>query len=71
MVRWLSEQGLDAGAFATEYGHDDDELPGDARRGRRGRRARRRPKVAESVSDAEAARVVVAPEDAPVDDAGA
>ncbi|MEO8078981.1 MAG: DNA ligase-associated DEXH box helicase, partial [Caldimonas sp.] len=27
MVRWLGEQGLEAGAFATEYGADDDELP--------------------------------------------
>ena len=27
MVRWLGEQGLEAGAFATEYGQDDDELP--------------------------------------------
>ncbi len=27
MVRWLAEQGLEAGAFATEYGADDDELP--------------------------------------------
>jgi putative mRNA 3-end processing factor len=24
MVRWLAEQGLQAGAFETEYGHDDD-----------------------------------------------
>ena len=38
MVRWLSDQGLEASAFATEYGDTDDE---------------------------------VAPEDAPVDDAGA
>ena len=30
MVRWLEEQGLDAGAFATEYGADDDEVPGAA-----------------------------------------
>jgi putative mRNA 3-end processing factor len=28
MVRWLAEQGLDAGSFATEYGQDDDEDPG-------------------------------------------
>ena len=27
MVRWLGEQGLQAGAFATEYGADDDESP--------------------------------------------
>jgi len=25
MVRWLQQQGLEAGAFATAYGHDDDE----------------------------------------------
>jgi putative mRNA 3-end processing factor len=28
MVRWLEQQGLDAGSFATEYGQDDDEDPG-------------------------------------------
>jgi putative mRNA 3-end processing factor len=27
MVRWLTEQGLQAGSFATEYGADDGELP--------------------------------------------
>jgi putative mRNA 3-end processing factor len=27
MVRWLTEQGFEASAFATEYGQDDDELP--------------------------------------------
>ena len=27
MVRWLSEQGLEASSFTTEYGQDDDELP--------------------------------------------
>jgi putative mRNA 3-end processing factor len=31
MVRWLEAQGLDAGAFETEYGVDDDEAP-DAQR---------------------------------------
>ncbi len=30
MVRWLTDQGLEAGSFATEYGDDDDELPGGA-----------------------------------------
>ncbi|MGH8795863.1 MAG: ligase-associated DNA damage response exonuclease [Caldimonas sp.] len=30
MVRWLEEQGLRAGSFDTEYGHDDDEVPGAA-----------------------------------------
>jgi hypothetical protein len=28
MVRWLEEQGLQAGSFSTEYGVDDDEVPG-------------------------------------------
>ena len=27
MVRWLTEQGLDAGSFRTEYGAQDDEAP--------------------------------------------
>jgi putative mRNA 3-end processing factor len=27
MVRWLAEQGLQSGSFATEYGADDGELP--------------------------------------------
>jgi putative mRNA 3-end processing factor len=27
MVRWLSQNGLDAGAFETEYGDEDDEAP--------------------------------------------
>ena len=27
MVRWLGDQGLEAGSFATEYGRDDDEDP--------------------------------------------
>jgi putative mRNA 3-end processing factor len=27
MVRWLREQGLDAGSFSTEYGAQDDEVP--------------------------------------------
>ena len=29
MVRWLSDQGLEAGSFQTEYGKDDDEAPAD------------------------------------------
>jgi putative mRNA 3-end processing factor len=28
MVRWLTEQGLEAGAFATEYGDSDEDEPG-------------------------------------------
>jgi putative mRNA 3-end processing factor len=27
MVRWLAEQGLQAGSFSTEYGADDGEVP--------------------------------------------
>jgi hypothetical protein len=27
MVRWLTEQGLQAGSFSTEYGSDDDAAP--------------------------------------------
>lgn len=27
MVRWLCEQGLDARAFATEYGDEDEAAP--------------------------------------------
>jgi putative mRNA 3-end processing factor len=31
MVRWLREQGLDAGSFATAYGQEDDDVdPGGA-----------------------------------------
>ncbi|HEX7441381.1 MAG TPA: ligase-associated DNA damage response exonuclease [Caldimonas sp.] len=30
MVRWLEQQGLQAGSFSTEYGQDDDEAPGGA-----------------------------------------
>jgi putative mRNA 3-end processing factor len=30
MVRWLTEQGLQAGSFSTEYGSDDDAVPSDA-----------------------------------------
>ena len=30
MVRWLTDQGLEASAFATEYGQDDDEKDGGA-----------------------------------------
>jgi putative mRNA 3-end processing factor len=30
MVRWLEDQGLQAGSFSTEYGQDDDEVPGTA-----------------------------------------
>jgi len=30
MVRWLTEQGIEAGAFATEFGDRDDDEPGSA-----------------------------------------
>ena len=30
MVRWFTEQGLQAGSFSTEYGSDDDAVPADA-----------------------------------------
>ena len=30
MVRWLQQQGLQAGSFRTEFGRDDDEEPGQA-----------------------------------------
>ena len=29
MVRWLTEQGLEASAFETEYGDNDDDAPAD------------------------------------------
>lgn len=29
MVRWLQEQGLDAQAFVTEYGEDEEAIPSD------------------------------------------
>jgi len=69
-VRWLTDQGFEASAFATEYGQDDDELPG-ALGDAVAAAERAAEHVAESVGDIDAARIVVAPEDAPVDDAGA
>jgi len=33
MVRWLTEQGFEASAFATEYGDQDDDDPGGDERG--------------------------------------
>jgi putative mRNA 3-end processing factor len=70
MVRWLGDQGLEASAFATEYGDDDDELP--AAVGAAAAASEHAAEhVAASTSDAEAAQIVVAPEDAPLDDAGA
>jgi len=62
--------GLRRGAFATEYGQEDDELPGDvAAAAAAAERAAGH--VAETIGDAEAAAIVVPPDDVPVDDAGA
>ena len=69
MVRWLTDQGLEASAFETEYGDDDDELPGGAAEAAAASEAAAE-HVADTVSDEEAARVVPS-DDAPVDDAGA
>ncbi|NUZ05785.1 ligase-associated DNA damage response exonuclease [Piscinibacter koreensis] len=70
MVRWLGDQGLEAGSFATEYGADDDELPGGAS-GAVAASEEAAERVAVEVSDAAAARVAEAIADtAPVDDAG-
>jgi len=64
MVRWLADQGVEAGSFETEYGADDDELPGGA-----GDAAAASENAAEqvavSVSDDEAARVASSLDDAP------
>ncbi|HWK82170.1 MAG TPA: DNA ligase-associated DEXH box helicase, partial [Caldimonas sp.] len=69
MVRWLSDQGLEASSFETEYGGDDDELavgPADAAAASKEAAER----VANEVSDRAAARIVPG-DDPPVDDAGA
>ena len=69
MVRWLSDQGLEASSFETEYGGDDDELavgPADAAAASKEAAER----VANEVSDRAAARIVPG-DDSPVDDAGA
>jgi putative mRNA 3-end processing factor len=66
MVRWLEQQGLQAGSFSTEYGQDDDELPGGAAAAvEASERAAGR--VAETVSDAAAARVSVGIDAEPVE----
>jgi putative mRNA 3-end processing factor len=70
MVRWLTDQGLEASAFETEYGDDDDELPGGAGDAAAASEAAAA-HVAATVSDEDAARIVIAPDDDPVDDAGA
>jgi hypothetical protein len=59
MVRWLEQQGLQAGSFNTEYGQDDDELPA-ARPRRSDASERAAAEVAEHVTDAEAAGVAIA-----------
>jgi len=68
MVRWLQQQGLQAGSFNTEYGQDDDELPGGAAAAVDASE-RAAAEVAEHVTDAEAAGVAI-PDDAGVVDEG-
>ena len=70
MVRWLTDQGFEASAFETEYGDDDDELPGGAGEAAAASEVAA-DHVATTVSDAEAERIVIGPDDVPVDDAGA
>ena len=70
MVRWLTDQGFEASAFETEYGDDDDELPGGAGEAAAASEVAA-DHVATTVSEEDAARIVVAPDDVPVDDAGA
>ena len=70
MVRWLTDQGFEASAFETEYGDDDDELPGGAGEAAAASEVAA-DHVAATVSDAEAERIVIGPDDVPVDDAGA
>ncbi len=67
MVRWLEQQGLQAGSFSTEYGQDDDELPGGAAAAADASE-RAAGEVAEQVTDAEAARVAIAADDGTVDE---
>ena len=69
MVRWLTDQGFEASAFETEYGDDDDELPGGAGEAVSASEVAA-DRVAATVSDDDATRIVVEPDDAPVDDAG-
>jgi len=70
MVRWLEDQGLEASSFTTEYGLEDDELPG-AVGDAAAASERAAEQVAATVSDAAAGRVVIAAEEEPrVDDAG-
>jgi putative mRNA 3-end processing factor len=68
MVRWLEQQGLQAGSFNTEYGQDDDELPGGAAAAAEASE-RAAGDVAEHVTDAEAAGVAI-PDDAGAVDEG-
>ena len=70
MVRWLTDQGFEASAFETEYGDDDDELPGGAGDAATASEAAA-DRVATTVSDAAAERIVIGSDDVPVDDAGA
>jgi putative mRNA 3-end processing factor len=66
MVRWLEQQGLQAGSFSTEYGQDDDELPGGAAAAAEAAE-RAAEHVAETVSDAAAAEVPIGLDADPVD----
>ena len=68
MVRWLGDQGLEAGSFQTEYGTDDDELPGGAGDAAAASEAAAE-QVAVHVSDDEATRVATTLDDAPLDGA--
>jgi len=67
MVRWLEQQGLQAGSFSTEYGQDDDELPGGAAAAADASE-RAAGEVAEQVTDAEAAFVTIAADDGTFDE---
>ena len=70
MVRWLEDQGLEASSFTTEYGLEDDELPG-AVGDAAAASERAAEQVAATVSDAAAGRVFIAAVEEPrVDDAG-
>ena len=69
MVRWLSDQGLDASAFETEYGREEegDDAPGDVNAASAAAEAAAE-HVARTVSNVDAA-AAVPDDDAPIDDA--
>ncbi len=70
MVRWLSDQGLEASSFQTEYGGDDDELPASTAEAKAAAEAAAE-HVATTVSDEAAAEVEVEVEVDAVEDASA